>query len=174
MDHHRLQTLIRSVRALALGLAMATFAAGCVESEQFTQRSFEQVGRELPISSVAHEAQLSDRTVHLEVQLWLDRMPMAPPTPRGLGVFVQIVDERGEWLTPTAVVASRVMLVRGAEVWESTLVSRGRPDWAWTPAAGGPLWEPGARVDIIVEIIERGGGEPVLLARLAAPVGVTY
>lgn len=159
---------------LTLGLACMAFVGGCLKSEQFEQRVLEHAGRELLMASVAHEQRLGERTVHLDVQVCLDRMPCPSPNPRALQVYVRIVDEYGETLSPSTAIGSRVLLMRNGEGWESPLVASERPDTVWKPTAGGPFWEPGDPVDVFVEVSERADAESLWLSKRAVRVRVAY
>lgn len=102
----------------------------------------------------------------LETYLQRDFMPVSPPDGRPLAAVIK-VKAPGETAISSKIDATRLWVVNANEIWETELVSQGFPTRGDTLEKvgrdGGPKWEPGISVDVVVRIIDLRSGRDYLL-----------
>jgi len=101
----------------------------------------------------------------LETYLQRDFMPVCPPDGRPLVALVK-VKAPGETAISSKIDATRLWVVKGVEIWETELASWEGPtigDTLKKVGGGGPKWEPGISVDVVVRIIDLKSGRSYLL-----------
>ena len=72
----------------------------------------------------------------------------------------------GETAISSKTDATRLWVIKGLEIWETELTGREGPiigDTLKKVGGGGPKWEPGISVDVVVRIIDLKSGESYLL-----------
>ncbi|RMG68212.1 MAG: hypothetical protein D6715_02855 [Calditrichaeota bacterium] len=134
----------------------------------------EAAGRPVKIDQLLEaptQLRLGNLTLHLEAYLWRDFQPVSPPSGQPLRVSVKIVARPqpekplSSWLK-----AQRVYLVYGPQhqTWEADLNPSGSaqipPGVLEAFASGGPLWEPGGKVEVIVRLQDQEGHSYLLRA----------
>ena len=131
-------------------LALALFAGAC---QNPTAPSFSL--DELLTAPVAID--IDGRTFTLETYVWRDFMPPSEPAGSLLAVVVYLTAVDGQPF-PGKIDATRLWVVHGQEIWETTFVEESRPrsparqDQLEKSAAGGPRWDVGAEVDVVVRV----------------------
>jgi hypothetical protein len=101
--------------------------------------------------------EINGRQYKLETYLWRDFMP--PTTPDGslLGAVAYLTAVDGQPF-PAKIDATRIWVVNGEEVWETTFLSEARPRDSvhlyqlQKNASGGPRWDVGAQVEVVVRV----------------------
>ncbi len=123
--------------------------------------------------------EISGRSFTLETFVWRDFMPGMYPA--GLGsllntvVFLTAVDGQA---FPADVDADRIWVLKGDEVWEEVLSDGARPRDSVhiyqleRRADGGPRWDVGAEVEVVVRVTV-AGGSPLLLRATKQIIGRT-
>lgn len=104
--------------------------------------------------------EIDGRALRLEVDLWRDFQPVAPPDGQPLMAVARVVAEDGRFL-PEDVAVSRVWVLNGREQWAPELSAAAEPMLAHM--TDGPKWGPGISVDVVVRL-ERGGESWLLRA----------
>jgi hypothetical protein len=85
----------------------------------------------------------------LQVDLWRDFMPVAPPDGQPLAVVVRLPAHL------TTVSVEHVWVILGDQLWSADTENvPGTQDWV---ARGGPKWGPGVRVDVVAQLREADG-----------------
>ena len=99
---------------------------------------------------------ISGQPFALQVDLWRDFMPVAPPDGQPLAVVVRLPDQMG------TVSVERIWVIFGDQLWSAdTEQVPGTRDWV---ARGGPKWGPGVGVDVVARLREAGGREVLIRA----------
>jgi hypothetical protein len=109
--------------------------------------------------------EISGTEYTLTTYLQRDFMPFCPPDGRPLGCGITIKGP-GETAISSRIDATRLWAVKGEEVWVAELAGEERSttgDTLRKGAGGGPKWEPGISVDVIVRIIDLESGKDYLL-----------
>lgn len=92
---------------------------------------------------------ISGQPFELQVDLWRDFMPVAPPDGQPLAVVVRLPDQM------TGVSVERIWVIFGDRLWSADAEQvPGTQDWV---ARGGPKWGPEVRVDVVAQLREAGG-----------------
>lgn len=122
---------------------------------------------------------VGNRTLRLSAELWRDFMP-GPARPDGspLNVGVRITSDDKQPL-PTGLRIHRIWVLNGEEIWDisnlrgqkSGLVQE-KDQWVGCgvtslcqfSVSGGPRWEPGIYVDVVVRLSDSEGKEHLLRA----------
>lgn len=108
------------------------------------------------------EIEVAGRIFTLETDLWRDFMPVSPPDGSDLRAVVRItaVDLQP---FPPELDADRLWVINGRNVWETAFSGENRPPDGLHPhqleklARGGPKWETGIRVEVVVRVVARTG-----------------
>jgi len=103
--------------------------------------------------------------LRLECYLWRDFMPIAGTEGKPMLAVVKLVAQGGAVL-PRGVDAGQVWLV-GERTWSGVFLKEERPEDARALEKvfrDGPKWKPGSEVDVVVEVLDPGGGLQLLRA----------
>lgn len=117
------------------------------------------------------------RTFALETFLWRDFMPGIGPEGSLLGAVVELTAVDGQPF-PDEIDADRLWVINGERVWETSFSGQSRPrnpsrlDQLEKSAAGGPRWDVGTEVDVVVRVT-RPPGSPRLLRATKQKIGMT-
>jgi hypothetical protein len=102
--------------------------------------------------------EINGRQFTLETYLWRDFMPgSTPPDGSLLGAVVYLTAVDGQPF-PAETDSNRIWVVNGEEVWETTFASESRPrspahlNQLQKYASGGPRWDVGAQVEVVVRV----------------------
>ena len=123
---------------------------------------------EVPTTIVA-----DGKSLYLATELWRNFMPGASSTALIALAYVSTADSSQ---FPATVSADALWIVYNTEVWSSYFTDQQippdpqRPDRYARIARGGPLWTPGAKVDIIVRVYD-GLHRSHLLRATEQPIG---
>ena len=137
-----------AIKTLLLATALA-FWTGCSSNNH--------ARKEITDNSAIKNAPLSPGIggVRLELScfLWRDFQPNSPPNGKPLRASVNIRAGNGQNL-PAAVQPTKLYLVSGEKIWQGPLrIERASPQIISASASNGPKWDPGTRVDVIVEFM---------------------
>ncbi len=119
------------------------------------------------LSAAPAEITIDGRVLALETYLWRDFMPLREPGGRSL-IAIARVTAKDRQPFPARVQADRMWIIHDKDIWETEFSNEPRPqDVARVHqyeriARGGPKWDPGIRVDVIVRVVAPDG-EPYLL-----------
>ena len=92
----------------------------------------------------------------LQVDLWRDFMPVAPPDGQPLAVVVRLPDQLA------TVSVEHIWVMFGDQLWSADAERvPGTQDWV---ARGGPKWGPGVSVDVVARMREADGREVLVRA----------
>lgn len=112
---------------------------------------------------------IGGRTFTLETFVWRDFMPGGASGGSDLGAVVLLTAEDHQPF-PAELDADRLWVVYDGEVWESEFTGEsGPPDQTRLyqlekRAGGGPKWETGVLVEVVVRLVSRSGGRQLLRA----------
>jgi hypothetical protein len=101
----------------------------------------------------------------LETYLCRDFFPPCQPDGSPLWALIK-VKAPGETAISSKIDATRLWVVKGTKIWKTELVSREGSttgDTLEKVGGGGPKWEPGISVDVVVRIIDLKSGRSYLL-----------
>lgn len=133
--------LVRSFLLLCVAFACQTAPTDPVLNEL----------RATPTSAI-----ISGQPFELQVDLWRDFMPVAPPDGQPLAVVVRLPDQLA------TVSVEHIWVILGDQLWSADAEQvPGTQDWV---ARGGPKWGPGAVVDVVAQLREAGGREILVRA----------
>jgi hypothetical protein len=113
--------------------------------------------------------ELNGRSFSLETYLFRDFMPTVDPGGSPLIAVVYLTADDGQAF-PDDVDCSRIWVVNGERVWETTFKDETRPrslnhiNQLAEVARDGPQWEIGARVEVVVRATSSIGGTRLLRA----------
>ncbi len=103
----------------------------------------------------------------LETYLWRDFMPISPPDGKPLRAVIKILPVNSETL-PKNIIADKLWIIHKKEIWEESLPVK-KSESSDEPlsklekvASGGPKWEPGDSVTVVVQLKD-GSGKAYLL-----------
>ncbi|MGA9116968.1 MAG: hypothetical protein WB626_09360 [Bacteroidota bacterium] len=118
--------------------------------------------------AVPETTQVDGRKLVLSTYLWRDFMPVSPPDGRPLAAILH-VDATDSLRLPAGLDADALWIVWTDRVWKSycagpTQGDPARPYGLQRSASGGPRWGPHVSVDVIVRILDAGGGMHLLRA----------
>ena len=94
-----------------------------------------------------------DRDFHLYAFLWRDFMPISPPDGKEMIVVIKII-ATDSLMIPTTVTSDRMWVIYGEQVWSTgySETQQGNDFELVKVARGGPKWETGVKVDVVVEV----------------------
>jgi hypothetical protein len=108
-------------------------------------------GRPNWIERIYPSVPIGKDVVRLDAYVWRNLMPGPPPV---AGVLTSItIASTGEGLENGAI--TRIWVINGADVWDVSPPFEASPSAPGTISAivsGGPLWPPGAEVDVVVQV----------------------
>jgi hypothetical protein len=115
------------------------------------------------LTSVPLHVVISGQRLQLSARLWRDFQPTARTAGKPL-IATLIIEALDGSTFPEGWDAPRAWFVQGGEVWRADLMNQSAAASEHTrhlikSARGGPVWEPGTPVDIVVELRERHGAE---------------
>lgn len=126
--------------------------------------------------SAPDEIEIDNRRYVLDVFIWRDFMPFCPPNGRPMisSVSVTATDSLE---FPKSIDADRIWIVNGSDVWESGFSSEERSRRSYSNhlekiARGGPKWQTGIKVDVVVRVID-GADNIYLLKASDQPINRT-
>lgn len=123
------------------------------------------------------QVSVGGRTLTLETYVWRDFMPGGPAGGSELRVNCLITAEDSQPY-PSGLNADKIWVVNGDDIWEADFTGEaGPPDQAHLhqlqkTAYGGPKWEIGVEVEVIVRLVPTTGGRQLLRAT-AQKIGMT-
>ena len=103
------------------------------------------------LSATSEELVIDGQSLTMGVSLWRDFMPPSTGSPLHAAVIVMLKEGKFKDKSPDF---NRIWVVNGKFVWESKLERTGSTGFG---AGGGPKWEVGTDVFIVLEIIEKDG-----------------
>ncbi len=112
---------------------------------------------------------IEGKVLNLGTYLWRDFMPISPPDGKPLKTVVKIKTQSGG-LLPAGLKANKVWVINQDKQWSGALEQAGRelPSATLTEmelvASGGPKWEPGTRVTVVVELEDEAGNTHLIRA----------
>lgn len=122
--------------------------------------------------SVPRSLDLSGKTLSGEAYVWRDLMPGEPSDTRGVITSIVIATSDKSAL-PTDLECQRVSVVKGSEVWTTTVIEPRRDASSFGAVVRkGPTWEVGAKVDVVAEFVDKAGNRFQLRAPQQTVAGV--
>jgi len=126
--------------------------------------------------SAPEEIEVDNFRYVLDVFLWRDFMPFCPPNGRPLIASISVTATDSLEL-PKTIDADRIWIVNGSNVWESGFSSEERTrhssgNHLEKIARGGPKWQPGIKVEVVVRVID-GADNIYLLKASDQPINRT-
>ncbi len=115
------------------------------------------------------EVEVEGRILVLETFLWRDFMPGAPPGGSDLMAKISIT-AADQQPFPDGLDADRLWLIKAGDIWETEFANEEIPfDSAHSHqnqkiARGGPKWETGTRVEVVVRLLSQEGPSYLLRA----------
>jgi hypothetical protein len=115
------------------------------------------------------QIEIDGRQYALETFLWRDFMPPSEPNGSPLAAVVNITAIDGLPF-PAEIGSNRLWVVNGEEVWETGFSGENRPRDAAHPhqlekyASGGPKWDTGIQVEVVVRVTTLSGKTYLLRA----------
>ena len=110
---------------------------------------------------------MEGKTLELEPYVYRDFAPISEPNGKPMIAGLRIHTSDGSPV-PASIVADAMWVVRGDDVWAAVPVmehSRAvTAPWYELVARGGPKWEPGGIIDVIVRLRSTNGGTKFLRA----------
>ncbi|MEJ2637745.1 MAG: hypothetical protein P8184_20980 [Calditrichia bacterium] len=112
---------------------------------------------------------VSGKKLVLEAYLWRDFMPVSPPGGKPLQAAVYVKTADGDSL-PSGLQIKKIWIVKGEEAWSAAPETAGnrkppaQSDRLESKVRGGPKWEPGSAVTVVVKFRDAAGGEYFLKA----------
>ncbi len=99
------------------------------------------------------EVTLANRRYQLEAYVWRDFMPSTSPNTSGLMASVRLTS-KDPGVTPPALAIRRLWVIQDEAVWETPVeqLPRSPQDAVEATARGGPTWEPGSAVEVVVQL----------------------
>jgi hypothetical protein len=94
----------------------------------------------------------------LETSLWRDFMPGSNSPEGSLLIAIAYLTAADGQVFPAEIDADRIWVVNGKEVWETTFTAEARPrdslhlNQLQKSAGGGPRWDIGAQVEVIIRV----------------------
>ncbi|NEP00243.1 MAG: hypothetical protein F6K58_16500 [Symploca sp. SIO2E9] len=119
--------------------------------------------------SAPEQIEVQDLKLTLETYLWRDFMPISPRDGKLLIAVIKI-QAQNDMEFPTSIRSDRLWIINGQEIWESEFtneertVSNSSKSQLEKIARGGPKWEPGIEVDVIVRILDDNNNTYLLKA----------
>jgi hypothetical protein len=115
------------------------------------------------LASVPLQVVINGQRLQLSARLWRDFQPR--PRTAGKPLIATLMVEALDGNTfPGGWDAPRAWFVQAGKVWRAELINQSapaseHPRHLIKSARGGPAWEPGSAVDIVVELRERDGAQ---------------
>ena len=139
-------------------LALTILFTGCPDSNPTApSKTVEE------LLSSPEEVNINGQNYTLSSYLWRDFMP---PSDGSDLMAVVTISEKNSIEIPAGLDATYLWVINGDEVWSTSFSDESRPP---TPtyqlgkiARGGPKWDTGINVDVVVKIIDGSGGEYLL------------
>ncbi len=99
------------------------------------------------------EVTFANRRYQLESYVWRDFMPSTSPDASGLMASVRLTS-KDQGATPPALTVRRLWVIQDEAVWETPVQQLPRlpQDAIEATARGGPTWEPGSAVEVVVQL----------------------
>jgi hypothetical protein len=119
--------------------------------------------------SAPEQITVGGRVLTLETYLWRDFMPGGPAGGTDLMAAVLVTAE-DQQPYPAGLDADKLWVINGEEVWEADLPGQGDPpsqarlDQLQEYARGGPPWETGIEVEVVVRVAPAFGPRQLLRA----------
>ncbi|NER31574.1 MAG: hypothetical protein F6J89_29145 [Symploca sp. SIO1C4] len=111
------------------------------------------------LQSAPEQIEVQNTKLTLETYLWRDFMPISPPDGKPLIAVIRI-KAQDSMEFPTSIISDKLWIINGQEIWETEftneeqIASNSTPSLLEKVARGGPKWEPGVEVDVIIRIID--------------------
>lgn len=173
MDAHRLWPRLLALAALA----MTTFpsqpgAEGWPAAAGGPPAHLTPMAQLPELEAAVTPASLAGQTLTLEAELTRDFMPIAPPGGRPLMAILTLQTSDGAAVSAD-VKADAAWIVKGDQAWAVPGLERqdvaGPKPVLRLVGRGGPKWDPGTRVDVVVRLRD-GAGHTALLVARAVPI----
>ena len=150
------------IRAFSVIAGVVSLAIGC-PSPTVPSVPLEE------LLSAPLDIEAGGRVFTLETYLWRDFMPVSPPDGSDLRAVVRItaVDLQP---FPVELDADRLWVINGRIVWETAFSGENRPRDSLhlhqleKSASGGPKWDTGIRVEVVVRVVTPTGRRHLLRA----------
>ncbi len=99
--------------------------------------------------------QIDSKNFSISIYLWRDYMPISPPLGHPMRASIDIIAS-DSLLFPKNIEADKMWVFDSLEIWESVLLKDTPPeDYILSKrASGGPLWETGIFVDVVVRLVQ--------------------
>ncbi len=156
----------RSCSAAAAFLGVLALA-GCTEGNGSRVVRLARLPEGADIVSAPEQVDVASRQYTLGTYLWRDFMPVSPPDGKPLIAKVMILATDLQPF-PFDLDADRLYVINGEEAWVVDLPARQGPllpDFQLDKIArDGPKWGPAITVDVVVRLVETGGGGYLLRA----------
>ncbi len=111
------------------------------------------------VSAIPQRIVVSGESLMLETYIWRDFMPIAPPDGRAMTAAISIKTVSAEPF-PSNVDADSMWVFNNSQTWETAFTDEARPSDPHVlskVARDGPLWQPGAVVDVVVRLKDNSG-----------------
>ncbi|NEO29151.1 MAG: hypothetical protein F6K36_01560 [Symploca sp. SIO3C6] len=111
------------------------------------------------LQSAPEQIEVQNTQLTLETYLWRDFMPISPPDGKPLIAVIRI-KAQDSMEFPPSIISDKLWIINGQEIWETEFIkeeqiaSNSTPSLLEKVARGGPKWEPGVEVDVIIRIID--------------------
>ncbi|NET04683.1 MAG: hypothetical protein F6K09_34125 [Merismopedia sp. SIO2A8] len=111
------------------------------------------------LQSAPEQIEVQNTKLTLETYLWRDFMPISPPDGKPLIAVIRI-KAQDSMEFPTSIISDKLWIINGQEIWETEftneeqIASNSTPSLLEKVARGGPKWESGVEVDVIIRIID--------------------
>lgn len=141
-------------------LLLLSFTMGCFLHQQNEKKSPVKLAEYF--ESAPDSVSIDHKIIHLKAFLWRDFMPSSPPKGRGLKIVVYI-STYGSTVLPADLDADSVWVIYKDHIWSEKLEHSGKKLPSETlkemqkSAGGGPLWDPGVEVTVVIRLIDEGG-----------------
>ncbi len=142
---------------IVAAILMSSHLSGCDSDNPRTP--VDSVGNRLLLSAPV-QVEINDCCLVMDAYLWRDFMPISPPDGQPLAASVTIRAADSSEI-PVNITPLRLWVIKSeSEVWETDILAENirRYDGVVEfPASGGPLWEPGITVQVVVELTKEDG-----------------
>ena len=141
-----------ALMAALVALAVAFIACGSDDLSHQTPTSAD-------LTSIPQRVVVAGESLMLETYIWRDFMPISPPGGRPMIAAISIKTTSAADF-PTGLDADSIWLFKNGDTWATVFTDEDRPSDPFVlskVARGGPLWEPGIAVDVVVRLKNAGG-----------------
>ena len=139
-------------------LALTILFTGCPNSNHTAPSKTNE-----ELLSAPEEVNINDQNYTLSADLWRDFMP---PSEGSDLMAVVTVSEKNSIEIPPGLNATYLWVINGDEVWSTFFSNESRPPIPTYQlekiARGGPKWDTGSNVDVVVYLTDGSGGEYLL------------